>query len=289
MTSRIVFTVATGAARYAEMALGLARSLALVGDDTRRIVMSDVKNPALEKWFDQVVAPTSGPPYLRKLAALEATDADAVLFIDSDSLVFRRLDPILEFCAGKPIAVQGEATSEGHWYGWLRETLPRIGLDKIMRFNGGMIYYERGPETERLFSEVKEVVANYGATGLDMFRGEVPDEPCIAIAMGRTGIGELIPNEMDFMNTPVGLVGRLRMDVMKGECKFLKRADRMRFIKPFILHAGKYVNSTIYWNQLARLEWLDRYERTHGYGYMGFWHKLRRSVQRRLLRISGKL
>lgn len=286
---RVVFTVATGSPRYAEMAVGLARSLSLLGDDTRRVVMSDIQSDDLARSFDEVVPPSAGRPYLRKLAALDATDADAVLFIDADSLAFGRLGPIFDYCMGKPLAVQGARTSEGHWYGWLDQVLPKIGLPDFMRFNGGMIYYERGAGTELLFAEIAKVADTYADTGLDMFRGEVPDEPCIAIAMGRTGFGELIPNEMDFMNTPVGLVGKLRMDVMKGECRFLKRADRMRLIKPIILHAGKYVNNTLYWKQLARLEWLDRYEQTHGYGHMGIWHKLRRSIERRLLKLTGKL
>ena len=287
---RVVFTVATGAEKYADMAKGLAQSLSLIGDTTQRVLISDIDRPDLSRWFDNIVPPDeSVPPYMRKLQALEACDADAALFIDSDSLVFKRLDSIWNHCAGKPLAVQGYEQREGHWYGWLEQTLPRLGLDHLPRFNGGMIYYERGQATERLFKEAHKVAANYADTGLEGFRGQVPDEPCLSIAMARTGVGELIPDEMDFMNTPVGLVGKLRLDVMKNECLFLKRGRRMRLIRPIIFHAGKYVNNTAYWKQLATLDWLDRYEQQHGYGHMSFGHKLRRSIERRILKLRGKL
>lgn len=287
---RIVFTVATGAAKYGDMAKGLAQSLSLIGDTSPRVLMTDIDRPDLRRWFDEIISPDpSVPPYMRKLEALSKTDADAVIFIDSDALVFRRLDEIWSYCAGKPLAVQGYEQREGHWYGWLEQVLPRLGLDYLPRFNGGMIYYERSSAAERLIEEAHRVAANYKDTGLEDFRGQVPDEPCISIAMARTGIGELIPDDMDFMNTAVGLVGKLRMEVMKAECSFLKRGRRMRLIRPAIFHAGKYVNNTIYWQQLATLDWLDRYEQRHPYGYMSFGHKLRRSIERRILKLRGRL
>jgi hypothetical protein len=54
---RIVFTVATGQQKYAEQALGLARSLRLIGDSTPRVVMTDIEHPAWRNSFDQVVPP----------------------------------------------------------------------------------------------------------------------------------------------------------------------------------------------------------------------------------------
>jgi hypothetical protein len=254
---RAIFTVATGAARYAEMALGLARSLQLIGDRTPRFVVSDIDEPELQKWFDLVIQPDSkGFPFLRKLDGLRQTDAESILFVDSDSLVFRRTNEIFDHCEGKRFAVQGEVRKEGHWYGDLSNILPRFGLEGIQRFNGGLIYYERHPDVERLFSKAREIADNYDESGLERFRAQVPDEPCISLAMSLTGVGELIPNELDFMNTPVGLVGRLHLSVRENECAFVKRGNRMRFVRPAILHAAKYVNNYAYWRELKVLEQL---------------------------------
>jgi len=228
-------------------------------------VLSDSNDPRLEKWFHEVILPTSDSrdpqsesAFLRKLDALRLTDADAVLFIDADSLAFRRTDEIFEYGLGRRFAVQGAVRTEGHWYGELKAILPRFGLTGIQRFNGGLIYYERHPDTERLIAKANEIAANYDETGLERFRGQVPDEPCISLAMSLTGVGELIPNEMDFMNTPVGLIGALNLSVRRNECSFVKRGNEVRFVRPAILHAAKYVNNWCYWRELRELERLSR-------------------------------
>lgn len=253
---RAIFTVATGAPRYAEMALGLARSLSLVGDRTPRYVLSDHNDPRLARWFEAVLPPEDdgGLTFLRKLDGLRRTEADAVLFLDSDSIAFRCTDEIFRVCEGRKFAVQGEVRTQGHWYGELSKILPRYGLSGIQRFNGGLIYYERDPEVESLFEKARSLARAYDETGLERFRGQVPDEPCISLAMSLTGVGQLLPNELDLMNTPVGLIGRLEMSVRTGKCAFLKRGNRVMHHRPAILHAAKYVNNIAYWRELRELE-----------------------------------
>ncbi len=289
--SKVVFTVAIGAPKYIEQALGLARSLSFVGDRTPRIVMSDSNSPALHRWFDQVVPPTANVlTFLQKLEGLNVSDADEILFIDSDSLVFERLDRVWSSCEGAPIAVQGNWVIDGHWYGQLSEILPRLQLSGLPMFNGGMIYYRRCPETVATFEELRQVAESYEKTGLDRFRGTVPDEPCLAIAMARTGHYRLLPDTLDLMNTPVGLVGRLNIDIRRRKCQFIKfNRHGMRLMRPAILHAGKYVLNAIYWKQLNLLEKYERYADLHGFGYMSPSQKLERSVQRRILKIRGKI
>jgi len=291
LSGRIVFTVATGKPKYAEQALGLGRSLKLLGDKTPRVVMSDLDHPGFARVFDAVVRPTPGvPTYLLKLEALTTTNADEVMFVDSDSIAFKRVDAGFAAAEGADFAVQGRWIREGHWYGWLHETLPKLQLDALPMFNGGMMIYRRTNAARQLIRTAAEIAANYDATGLERFRGTVPDEPCVAVAMARTGIGRLLPDTVDLMNTPVGLVGPLQMDVMRGRCRFLKHGHHgLRLIEPTILHAGKYVNNAAYWRQLDRLAWLERYEDRHSFGYMGPWHKLRRSIERRILRAQGRL
>ncbi len=284
---RIVFTVATTHPKYAEQALGLARSLKLIGDTTTRVLMTDLQHEAFSRNFDEVVPPPKAvSTYMLKLAALEATDADEVLFIDSDSLVFKRLAPVFDYCGDADFAVQGRWIREGHWYGWMEQLLPSLGLAEMPRFNGGMMFYRRSPGTQRLIDEARRAAENYDSTGLDRFRGTIPDEPCVALGMARSRVGKLIPDTEDFMNTPVGLVGDLDMDVMRARCRFMKHSMHdLRLMEPMILHAGKYVNNAIYWKQLAKLEWLERYEQAHSYGYMPPLQKLRRSTEKRILKM----
>jgi hypothetical protein len=100
---RIVFTIAVGKRKFAECALGLGRSLKLIGDTTHRVVLTDLTDIEWADCFDQVIPYTGDISWIffEKLTALDLTDADQVLFIDSDSLVFKRLDPIFEAGTGK--------------------------------------------------------------------------------------------------------------------------------------------------------------------------------------------
>jgi hypothetical protein len=291
MPGRIVFTVAMGRRGYAEQALGMARSLKLIGDRTPRVVMTDIEHPSWARNFDQVLKPPKTiSTYMLKLAALEATDADEVLFLDSDTLAFKRLDPIWEACRDADIAVQGRWISEGHWYGWTDQILPKLRLAAIPRFNGGLIYYRRSENGDKVIQQAQVEAKNYSNTGLDMFRGSVPDEPCVALAIARTGIGTVLPETSDFMNTPVGLVGKFDMDVMRGRCRYLKHSmSDLRLMEPVIMHAGKYVNNWIYWKQLQTLERLEEFESKHPYGYMSGGAKLRRSIEKRWLKMKGRI
>src|SRR6185503_11611332 len=87
---RLVLTVGRGKPKYAEMALGLGRSLSLIGDDTPRAVVTDLATFPWTKHFQKVIPPIGKRSAIDKLLGLELTDADAILAIDSDCLAFRR-------------------------------------------------------------------------------------------------------------------------------------------------------------------------------------------------------
>lgn len=251
--SRLVFTVATGKPKYGEMALGLGRSLKLIGDTNPRAIYTDIDGP-WERYFDLVIRPTEKRSALDKMRALELTQANEILSIDCDCLVFRRLDEVFEYCRGRPYVVQGDEQTNGTWHGAnVQEVCSNLGRTSIPRFNGGFIYYERNPDTEHLITEMRQIERNYGQTGFENFRGNASEEVCVSLAMMRTGIGEVIPDDTDFMSTGVGLIGKLHIDIRKGECSFLCRRAKARFIRPHIFHASRYSNFLIYWRQL---KWL---------------------------------
>jgi hypothetical protein len=283
--SRIVFTVARGRPKYGRMAMALARSLDLIGDTTPRAVLTDLDGFDWTRRFAQVLKPKGPRSALDKLVALEDTDADHVLSIDSDSLAFRRLEPIFEALRGKPFVVVGHRSAEGLWHGADRAAICRErGVESLPAFNGGLIYYERHPDAQALIARAREIEGAFDTTGFERFRGGASEEVCVALAMVETGLGEIVPDETEFMNTAVGLIGPLRMNVLEGECSFVCRRHAVRRVRPFVFHAARYVNFVSYWKQVECLEWLERYEDRHPPGYMSPWQKLERSVQRRYLR-----
>jgi len=289
--STVVFTLAFGASKYAKFALGLGRSLRVIGDQHKRVLVTDIRRDDWHPAFDHVVY-TSPPanPYHAKFHAFRYFDAERVLFIDADSLVFRRLDPIFAAFAGHELGVQGWQIGVGdEWWGDTATVLQRTGLPGLTQFNGGLLYYENRPETEALFREVEKVREHYDETGFNGFRGHVPDEPCLSVAMARTGLGYCVPDTADFMNTGTGLIGKLQMDVTRGHCQFVCRRRDLRVVRPIVLHAHLHAQYLPYWRQLRKLAWLEKYENAHPFGYMSRGHKLRRSIERRLLKLQGRI
>jgi len=105
--------------------------------------------------------------------------------------------------------------------------------------------------------------------------------------MMRTGFGSVVSDDTDFMNTGSGMIGKLHMDVRSNTCRFLSRKSKVRYVEPTIFHASEYSNFTIYWRQLKFLKGLEAYEDKHRPGYRSRWFKLRRSIERRYLKLMG--
>lgn len=287
---RVVFTVAVGKPKYGQMAMGLARSLHLIEDRTPRAVLTDLDGFDWKRYFDVVIRPEAPRTALDKLLALELTDAAKVLSLDCDMLAFRRLDEVFEFCNGKDLAVQGFPQSDGKWHGLeVADVCRKYSKVSIPRFNGGMIYYERSEGAAALFARAREIERDYAATGFADFRGNASEEVCVALAMLETGLGDMIPDETDFMSTGVGMVGKPRIDVLRNRCEFVCRRQRMRFIRPKLFHASRYTDFLFYWRQLSALERLERIEDTREPNARSPWIKARRSFGRRWLTMRGKI
>jgi hypothetical protein len=292
MAERILYAVARGKPKFAEMAMGLGRSLRLVGDTTPRYVVTDIGGYDWERYFDRVVSVNGPRSALDKLLALETTDANQVLAIDVDMLAFKRLDPIFDFCAGRPFAVQGHWENQGVFHGLqVKEILDRFNLDRIPRFNGGMAYYERSNEYLELLDAMKGAEKDYDSYGFNPFgRGQhASEEVCMLLAMIKLGrFDYLIPQEKQFQHSAAGLVGKLYLDVLKNECKFISRQRYCEFYEPILFHAWRYKDFLIYWRQLENLKKLERFEDEHPTLYMPRWVKWSRSLQRKILRLRGR-
>ncbi|MCB8933428.1 MAG: hypothetical protein M9921_00630 [Fimbriimonadaceae bacterium] len=289
---RAVFTVALGRPPFAEMAMGLGRSLSLAGDTTPRIVMTDIEGYDWGRYFDRVVPPPHERDGLEKLAALEYTEARHVLALDCDMLAFKRLDPIFEFCRGSALAVQGWMISSGTWHGIdIGPTLKDHGRDALPKFNGGMIYMERGPECEAIVARSREIANGYDATGFARYRkGLASEEICLMLAMLDRPGWTLVPEDRDFQNTASGLIGFPSIDIRKGRCRYLVRSNRVRRVEPILFHALSLRHFPVYWHQLDALKRLERYEDRHPQGYTPPWRTWARTVYRFIYRhISHRL
>ena len=288
---RIVYTIAIGKPKFAECALGLGRSLRLIGDETERIVITDQPDYPWLKSFDKVIKPVEPFEWtmLSKLSALDRTDADQVLFIDSDCLAFQRLDTIFDYCQGKGLCVQGKAISSGDWYGNVEGHLKKHGVDWLPQFNGGMIYYERTPQCQKMIQLCYELARGAKDSGFGYESALIPEEPYVAVAIAKEGVDQngnahLIPDTKDFTNSATGLIGKLKLDVMANQCEYVCRRFDVKFVRPILFHASRYNIYATYWKQIDRLRALEEYESKHPFGYMSPIQKLERSINRRYLK-----
>ena len=290
---RIIFTVATGPDKYCEMAMGLGRSLSLIEDDTPRVVATDNFNFEWDRYFDQVVSPIddgTGTPYFGKFNALECTDADQVLFVDADCLAFKRLGPIFDLGAGKDIALAGRWLTEGVWYEReIRELCTELGVSRFPMFNTGVLYYERNRNAQLVIEETRKALARYGELKFEKLRGKPSDEPCLAMSMATTGIGEVWPLSLGLNESAVGLIGKLHLDVLTGTCRFITGSPKVRLVEPYVFHAHYFAKLRVYWRELDKLKDLEARRDRHGPRYMSRLIRIRRSFEKRYLKLIGKL
>ena len=286
---RIIYTLAVGKPKFAEFALGLGRSLKLIGDSTPRVVVTDQLNHPWETCFDQVLPP-EGPPewvYLNKLSGLDRTDADQVLFIDADCLVFRRLDPIFEHCQGRGLSVQGHLVTDGNWYGDVKQHLQRHQVTGLPKFNGGMVYYERTEPCMEVIKTCRLLGDRAAESGIEWKKPGIPDEPYLSLAMAkcgadRPGYCHIISELADFQGAGANIIGKLRLDILENRCQFINWDARL--VEPYIFHCWRYANYGIYWKQLDSLRKLEEYRTKHKYGYLSHFQKVERYLNKRYLR-----
>lgn len=282
---RILYCVARGRPEFGEMALGLARSLSLIGDTTPRVLVTDLQGYAWDRHFDRVIPPSGPRSALDKLLACETTEAQRILSLDVDMLAFKRMDEILAYCAGRPFAVQGYWDGEGSFHGRpVSEVCSAYDLKdgRFPRFNGGMAYYERGPVWKRLLARMKAAEADYAPLGFETFRrGYASEEVCMLHAMLTEGHVDLIPMETQFQHSMSGLLGPLHLDVTRNLCEAVCKSDHLEFARPHIFHAWRYKDYTVYWNELRKLRELEERADRQPREYVPRLARLRRSVERR--------
>jgi len=270
--------------------MGLGRSLRLIGDKNPRVIATDIEGYNWAKYFDVVLKPTAGRTALDKLKALEMTDADQVLSLDADMLVFRPLDDIFDFCAGKPFTVQGFMRSSGNFHGVSVDILlDKFGISQFPKFNGGLAYYERNSIYDDLLASMREAESNYRNLGFEWFRGAVSEEVCMAMAMVRHNYYELIPPSLQFQHSAAGLIGKLHLDVMKGECTFVAHQEFAELCRPYVFHAWRYKDFLVYWRQLKKLKAISEFEDKHPPMFISQSHRWIRSLHRRILKARGLL
>jgi hypothetical protein len=270
MATKGIITIATGSPVFLDMARDLAFSLRLHCDHIPRAIVTDSDSSVLAQLFDVVIPCRKefGDGFNQKLYLDHYTPFQETLFIDSDSLVLRNLDFIWAMCRNHEFGYTGSHRQDGLWNGadiaYLRKAL---GLNCLATLNSGMLYYKSGEISRNIFARARKILLNqYESLGFAPFRDTRNDEAGFAIALSEKGLSPL----QDYgrtMRTPIGIQGRIRLDVLRGECEFIKNGERVR---PAIMHFATWQYHPIYYRERAKLrihygpEWARSFARLVG-------------------------
>lgn len=251
---RGILTIAFGAPRYVRMAKTLARSLQLHAPDLPRAVVTDSSDDELRRLFPTQVSvrPEFGAGVAQKLSIYEYTPFEETLFLDADSIVVRPLDAVWDLFTDVSVGVVGTSISSGRWFMDVAATCRRLCVPSIPKFNGGLYYFRDDATARRVFESAQGFLPRYEEFGLGAFRGGVNDEPLMAMALAVNGVPPVADGGAA-MRTPIGLEGRLVIDVLRARSRFVKKG---KLVSPAIVHfAGDYANGTIYRREQAKLCW----------------------------------
>lgn len=248
MATRGYITIAFKEREYLKNAQNLARSLRYASPGTPVAIVTDLLDEDLSE-FDQVVPlqVEHGYSLYHKLLIDRYSPFDRSMFIDSDCVVVRDLGPIWDRFEGHSIAIVGTMEYQGEWFGvTIEEIRDKAHISgPLPKFNSGFIYWESGKVSTAVFESAREIWDDYSSLGFSAFRSSLPvaDEPLISLALARNNI-ETIPDDGTVMNTPIGLVGRLRMNLPRHYCRFTK--GNMQ-VAPAIAHfCGYYRRGPVY-------------------------------------------
>lgn len=236
------------------MAYDLALSLKLHAPKFSRAIVTDVPEPRLAEVFDSVIPIQSerGDGYRQKLSIDQYSPYERTIFIDADCLVMQDLWGLFVQCSTTPFGYAGELRGEGTWYEVDLGSLcqQRGYLGGVVTLNTGFFQFGSGAESQAIFARARELHdTEVDSLGFCSFRGTRSDEPALALALTEAGCAPLDDNGCS-MRTPIGIVGPMRIDVLKGVCEFTKY-DRP--VTPSIVHFATWQYNPIYYRERAKL------------------------------------
>jgi len=249
-----IITIAQGEKRYIEMAKMLALSLSITNPGIERAVITDAADDEFDGLYDIYIPynKTYGEGLSQKLYLDKYSPFDETFFIDADCLVFNSLEPVLALCKKHSFVVFGdEVISTGEWYMDVAYICKKFNLVNIPLFNGGTYYFTKTDIAYKIYNKARELKSNYIELGFKDFRGSINEEPLIAVAMAINNTGAVNDNGTA-MRTPIGLIGPLKIDILKNTCLFNKEGV---IVEPVILHfSGGFSKGFHYKREIAKLK-----------------------------------
>jgi len=243
--------MAIGSRRYIRLAKILGLSLERHSPDVPRAVITDSADPALHDLYHASIPyrpDWHDGGFLYKFYLQDYSPFQRTLYLDCDCLVVHDLSHIWRLFADVPFGVEGTQQSEGDFDGDIALMCRRLGVASIPRFNGGMYYFTQSDEAIAVFATARTLMSQYDELGLRLTaRGSRSDEPVLAMALASHGI-RAVDDHGSTMRTPIGIEGELKIDVLRGYCRFTKAGV---VVTPAIVHFADWRTLAFHYNREA--------------------------------------
>jgi len=233
-------------------AIGLALSLRVTNPDVPlAIACSASVAEKAGRFFDHVIPEQAGlRGFVHKVYLDRYSPFERTLFLDSDVLVFKDLQPFVERWKGRAYCACGDYLSEGvSPFGLDRAmVLSKIGKDRLVFIDGaGHAYFEK-PACVEVFETARKVTEHYRELAGAI---RYADEDVMAIAMTMLGLSPA--PDQDFLARYLSArSGTMRMDATAGVCEFIAVTTGRPFA-PCMVHFAANEAAVPYTRQLLAL------------------------------------
>ena len=220
--------MAFGSDKYIRQAENLALSLRHNLPDYKIAIVTD--RPDVAPVFDMVIPMRKFDQTgtIHKLDIYEYSPFHETLFIDSDCLATKwfhsQIEQIKQYDFSPVVSrylQRGEADS---FLDDLDKALDAVGGTAFPKFNGGVYFFRKSTFARGIFDRARRFCAEAKALGIRNFDKAGPgEETVIGLAMAEQSGSKYYDDSGHLMRTPMGLNGRLEIDVLGGGCRFKKR------------------------------------------------------------------
>lgn len=267
---RNVLTIATDKKLYVEMAVNLARSFIWwnKNSDISFYIVTDQPNYITQDVLEfakiiEIGAGEYGLGFSSKLHLDKFAPPGQTLFIDSDCLIFGKIDTVFEKFKGKKVSVIGTYISNGEWFGNIEQIIAKFNLPHLPKFNGGIYYLENGEVAAGVYETARELEKKYDEIGFVRLRNRPNDEVIMSVAMQLHQMEPMI-EDATIMSDPQACPGKYKIDVIKGRASLenpayphAKHQSWYPFhkVSPLVFHfLGYYTHHHPYKREVYRLE-----------------------------------
>ena len=188
--NRSIITFATNNLDYVKFALKCAQSI-LVHNDLPIFIVSNLNFVIPSKLQNNVFLVPASPEHASlgiaiKLYIDKYIQTEQTLFIDSDCMCFGSLDGIFTACQEMNIAAVGNIVPSENWVTneQAKTIQHHFGIDKLIRFNGGLYYVKNNDITKSIFDRARTIADKYDEYGFDRIKNKwMNEEVPLSIAM----------------------------------------------------------------------------------------------------------